>query len=305
MSLAWATVVVVVLLLPGFAFFFGFYLPEQVTREATPISPLGQLAIVVGLSFLVHACSYIVINSFLCKSEILGIRCVALDQFIPLLRIDSLPAAPRLGDRPETLAAIRGTLGESGRMVDENAVQITAYFVAVTSIGVLLGLLAGMVMQLSSMQRFARHRWMYSLNEGRRHAWGSKKARRIKAKVLSKTSEAGAVLIYSGVVEDFFAKTDGTISQLVLRYPQKGHIKVGEAGGAENINMVDLPVDGKEVGRSFLFLTSDDIANVFFVAEPVVEATSQEMDRLRKLKEAKDKVASGDAPSGLGGAGPQ
>ncbi len=289
MSLAWATVVVVVLLLPGFAFFFGFYLPDQVTREATPISPLGQLAIVVGVAFLVHAGWYVAINGWLCRSEILGARCVALDEFIPLLRIDSLPAPPRQSDTPQTLSAIRGTLASTSKMVDDNAVQITAYFFVVTVTGALLGLAAGMVMQLRAMRRFARHRWMYSLNEGRRHAGGSKKAKRVRANVLTKSSDtSGAVLIYTGVVEDFFVKTDGTISQLVLRYPKKGHIRIGDAGSMEAIAVQDIPPAELDAGLSFLFLTSSDIANVFFVAEPVLEHTEQEMQELRRLKEARD-----------------
>lgn len=52
MSIAWATVVLVVLLTPGFAFVWGFYAPHQVTRESVPASPLGQLAGAVVLSFL-------------------------------------------------------------------------------------------------------------------------------------------------------------------------------------------------------------------------------------------------------------
>ena len=52
MSIAWATVVLVVLLLPGFVFFWGFYAPNQVTRETVPGSPLDQLAGVVIFEFL-------------------------------------------------------------------------------------------------------------------------------------------------------------------------------------------------------------------------------------------------------------
>ena len=140
---------------------------------------------------------------------------------------------------------------------------------------------------------------MYSLNEGRRHAGGSKKAKRVRANVLTKSADtSGAVLIYTGVVEDFFVKTDGTISQLVLRYPKKGHIKIGDAGSMEAIAVQDIPPTEMDAGLSFLFLTSADIANVFFVAEPVLEHTDREMQELRRLKEAKEAKDAKDAESG-------
>jgi hypothetical protein len=54
MSLAWATVVLVVLLLPGILFCVAVYIPEQFTRDMAPKNALGQLAGVVLVSFVVH-----------------------------------------------------------------------------------------------------------------------------------------------------------------------------------------------------------------------------------------------------------
>ena len=54
MSLAWSSLVILLLLLPGVLFFVGLYIPEQFTRETTERSPIGYVAGVMGISFVVH-----------------------------------------------------------------------------------------------------------------------------------------------------------------------------------------------------------------------------------------------------------
>src|SRR5688500_2572058 len=102
MSIAWATVVIVVLLLPGFAFFWGFYAPNQVTREVSPASPLAQLAGVVVISFFAHAFAYLIINRGLCGAgpdSFLTPPCIDFDELSALIRIDAFTLP---GTSPQT-----------------------------------------------------------------------------------------------------------------------------------------------------------------------------------------------------------
>lgn len=58
MSIAWGSLVLLVVLLPGVLFFVGIYWPEQFTRESEPRSPLGQLAGALLVAFVVHGLAY-------------------------------------------------------------------------------------------------------------------------------------------------------------------------------------------------------------------------------------------------------
>lgn len=162
MSIAWATVVIVVLLLPGFAFFWGLYSPNQVTREVSPASPLAQLAGVVIISFLIHACAYFVINTRLCLGTgsgalptLAGMPCVDFDEFAALLRIEAfvLPGTP---PRPFRT------------MLDHYAGWILVYFGATGAITGLLGFSAGKLIENGYLSGFTRHRYLFMLERGRK-----------------------------------------------------------------------------------------------------------------------------------------
>ena len=55
MGLAWATIALVLFLLPGFLFHLGVTFPEDFTRENVKREQLGQLTGAVLVAFIVHA----------------------------------------------------------------------------------------------------------------------------------------------------------------------------------------------------------------------------------------------------------
>jgi hypothetical protein len=57
LSLAWGSLVLLIVLLPGILFFAGIYL---FTREAEPRSPLGQIAGALLVAFGIHGTAYLV-----------------------------------------------------------------------------------------------------------------------------------------------------------------------------------------------------------------------------------------------------
>ena len=54
MSIAWGSLVLLVVLLPGVLFFVGLHIPEKFTRDAVEQSALGQLAAVLCVSLFAH-----------------------------------------------------------------------------------------------------------------------------------------------------------------------------------------------------------------------------------------------------------
>lgn len=279
MSIAWATGVLVVLLLPGFFFFWGFYAPHQVTRESVPASPLGQLAGAVVVSFFVHALAYSVINSaVVCgapRGWLAAVPCIDFDQLAAVLRIDgaTLPGRPQ--------RALNG-------MFDAFAPWILAYFAIVAGAAFALGLAGGWGVS-SGWLPLMRHRYLFMLEEGRKREGaarrGSKQteARLVRAHVLSKTAHDDLVLIYDGILQDFYAKADGTISYIVLRGARSGTVKITSDQPRRAGDTTAL--EGGSAGdatTALLVLTSDDIANVYFEHLSTVIGSPEEEAQLAR-----------------------
>lgn len=278
MSIAWATGVLVVLLLPGFFFFWGFYAPHQVTRESVPSSPLGQLAGAVVVSFFVHALAYSVINSALvCRSAggwLAAVPCIDFDQLAAVLRVDgaTLPGRPQ--------RSLNG-------MFDAYAPWILVYFAMVAGAAFALGLGGGKLVSDGRLP-LMRHRYLFMLEEGRKREGAARRskqteARLVRAHVLSKTVHEDLVLIYDGILQDFYAKADGTISYIVLRGARSGTVKItsNQPRRAGDTTALESGSAG-DATTALLVLTSDDIANVYFEHLSTVLKSPEEEEQLAR-----------------------
>lgn len=262
MSIAWSTVIVVVLLLPGILFFAGFYFPEKVTRESAPISPLAQLSGVVGIALLLHAIFYGILNYGGLYEHFPSIKDIALDKFIIILRADSSnPNAP-------SALAFKG-------IFDRDALNIFIYFVVISGMGFLLGWRIGLLVTNGPLRMLASHQWQFRLLDGK------KSAKYVRAHVLSKTSHDGRVLIYDGIVEEFYAKASGTINHLVLKDARSGVLEIGNNVPIRHAGRIPLG-DNKEGSFQVLVLTSDDIANVYFEKVASITIVEGDMQKLAK-----------------------
>ncbi|HET7061612.1 MAG TPA: hypothetical protein VFI43_05490 [Nitrosospira sp.] len=249
MSIAWATVVIVVLLLPGFAFFWGLYAPNQVTREVSPASPLTQLAGVVIISFFVHAFAYLVINRGLCVDFLsFPVPCVDFDELSALVRIDAFTLP---GTAPATFRD----------MLDFYIFWIVLYFLATGAFTGLLGFGAGKLIENGHLRGFTRHRYLFLLEKGRK----SEESELVRAHVLSRTQNLNTIIFYDGILQDFFAKADGTISYIVLHDANTSVMEITASGPAHSKNTIPLDVEsGLRTTKPFLVITSENIANVYF-----------------------------------------
>lgn len=261
MSIAWATVVIVVLLLPGFAFFWGLYAPNQVTREVSPASPLAQLAGVVVISFFAHAFAYFLINTQLCRGITPNLPCVDFDELSALLRIDAFTLP---GAAPRTFRD----------MLDRSVAWILLYFLTTGSLIGVMGFGAGKLIENGYLRGFTRHWYLFMLEKGRKNE-GSEL---VRAHVLSRTQNLNTVIFYDGIVQDFYAKADGTISYVVLHDANTSAMEITASGPTHSKSSIPLDIGGGVGMKPFLVITSDDIANIYF--EPlntVVEGTDAEI----------------------------
>lgn len=281
MSIAWATVVLVVLLTPGFCFVWGFYAPHQVTRESVPASPLGQLAGAVVLSFFAHGLAHLLVNSALvCRAPggLLGLAvpCIDFDQFAALLRIDGLQPAGR-------------PLPALSAMVDASAGWIVLYFSVVAALFFGLGFGAGKLVEAGVLP-ITRHRWLSMLEQGRRQR---NTARLVRAHVLSRTAHGDAVLIYDGIVQDFFSRADGTITYVALRGARSGALEINKEAPRRTGQATSLdPLGSADASTALLVLTSEDIANIYFeqLSTVTVDAAEEQAldEKIARLEHAGD-----------------
>src|SRR5690606_32985292 len=151
MSLAWGSIVVLVMLLPGVLFFAGLHFPEKFTRDAVERSALGQLAGVLLISLVVHA------GVFLLWAAICW-------------RMPSLPridiGAFLLAMSPDT-----GDLRARDALVDRLSNQagwILIYLLTTAGFGMLLGWAVGARIVRGGLRFLTQHRWVYHLSIGDR-----------------------------------------------------------------------------------------------------------------------------------------
>jgi hypothetical protein len=285
MSIAWATVVIVVLLLPGFAFFWGLYAPNQVTREVSPASPLAQLAGVVIISFFVHAFAYLVINTGLCVNfPPVAVPCVDFDELSALVRIDAFTLP---GTAPATFRA----------MLDLYIFWILLYFLAAGGLTGLAGFGVGKLIENGHLRGFTRHRYLFLLEKGRK----SEESELVRAYVLSRTQNLNTVIFYDGILQDFFARADGTISYIVLHDANTSAMEITASGPAHSKDSIPLDVESGAPGvrgtKPFLVITSENIANVYFEPLNTVriesEADTEVLDKaINELEQSSDKTTS-------------
>lgn len=284
MSLAWATVVVVILLLPGFAFIFGFYAPNQVTREISPTTPLMQLAIVVLIAFITHSIAYVGINSDLCRDEKAIVPCVDFNKLATLLRADvSNPISKVESEQQPIDQELNPDLYESkagvNAMLNEFGLFIALYFVLTTIISAWIGFRFGSAIANGHLKSFTRHRYLFPLEACLKG--GKKGTPVLKAYVLSKTMHNKNTILYEGYLQAFFSKADGTISYLVLFDVKNSIMSIHDTGQKfSTFRTIDGFTNDNDSSIAQLVITSENIANVYFTSRTNISSSTEESEKI-------------------------
>jgi hypothetical protein len=273
MSIAWATIALVVLLLPGVLFFIGQYLPEQFTRDTTPRSALGQLAGVVLISLLVHGL-YFTIQPVLCH-WLWSLPCIDLTYVLGLLN------AGRPGEiELSTLASD----------IERYRVEIFTYLLASALAGFTIGAGLGNAIRRGHFRFLAQHRWVLDLPlpQAASHTY---------AHVLTRISHEGRQLVYRGRVEQFGLLANGQFSYVVLSGTHRAYMRLLE--GASVMDSKPHPIGtGANVSpsgqgrrlKSLFVVEGPDIANVIFDSYAVdIRAEPEALEELSEIEKASER----------------
>lgn len=249
MSLAWSTVALLVLLLPGFLFFVGLYLPERISRDIIPGGTLTQLGGIVLVAFFVHALLYAVLMSA-CGS-LSWLPCISFDAALSTFSPDLKEAAS-----PSALA----------QNMNVHRWWILAYFLGTSGFGLLIGFITGVLIVTGPFRFLAKHSWIYDLVDLDDSSF-------TLAYVLTNIRTDDRILMYRGYLQEYCFTPEGKISYLVLmgcsRYYMKLENKKPITTAAKDWLVIGqssdgLMTDGSEKQWSFMVIEGEDIANVVF-----------------------------------------
>jgi Putative peptidoglycan binding domain len=201
-SLAWSTVVLLVLLLPGFFFFGGLYAPDRFARDLAPRNPLGTLAWTVLVAYLTHVLLSLVIS--LRGSPV---------QWATIL-LSMLPVSPTGTDQSGGAARV---LGYSVY----GSIEVPAYVILSCAVGWSAGWLAGKGAAAGMLPLLLQHSWVYD-----ERGPGGKL---IYAHVLSNIEYQGKALLYKGRLRYFGLNADGTLSYVVLLATEQRFLHLNES----------------------------------------------------------------------------
>jgi hypothetical protein len=251
-AIAWATIAILVLLLPGFMFFTGFYAPSRFSRDTTPRSTVGQLAAIVLVAFIVHV-------------VLMWSTRVALLVF---------PKLPQVDLRLVLSALQAGTAGSAS--VNELSESLSEHWVVIP-LYIGLSVIAGLGVGYGTAKGAVRgpftflleHRWVYELTPPK-----GARAASTYAHVLTKIQDSGRIVMYRGPLHQFGLQNDGRFSYLVLRRAERFYLELGPekpvttATRAMVIGATRTKGDVERLAQSreidFLYVAGQEISNVVF-----------------------------------------
>lgn len=273
MSIAWGSLVLLILLLPGILFFVGALFPEQFTRDAEQRSPLGQLGGTLFIAFFVHGALYATLTTF-CGG------------WLPCISIEALLVA--INATPEFPGAIEAT----ARMLAMYRWAIVGYAFLTCIMGIGAGYLYGRLVSSKKISALTRHPWIYDLGaDGLTYAY-----------VMTHVRQEERVLMYKGFLKAAGLRVDGRFSYLILRdvtrYYMSLETEAPRTSAAEHHKRIgesqrpgDDPSrpnhDAIASSRS-LFIEGEDIANAMF--EKLSVKRSKDLFDFAKIVEEERKL---------------
>ncbi|WP_438278392.1 hypothetical protein [Nitrobacter sp.] len=168
MSIAWTTIIVIALLLPGVFTFIGYSTTERFSRDIIKTSAVGEIGAAVLIAIVVH----------LIALWILTLCGFSLTEFIqPLIDHENLPAS--------TIA----------NLVVQRLAPIAIYVVVTALAGTVVGWLIATAVIRGGLPRLGKHKWIYTVMNASREGI-------VTAHVMTTTAENNRILMYKGILSE-------------------------------------------------------------------------------------------------------
>ena len=204
MALAFSTLVVLILLLPGILAVPGIYASDRLSRDVVPQSLLAQLAIFIIVATLVHLVFYSVINEYLAP---LG--------WVPPVRLDIVFSFTSLGSANAQSSAILA------KNIEENVDWIGGYLFLTSFAGFGLGYVFGKGILKGVFRFAATNSWLYDAVTAT-HRKTDRNEVLGRDPVLTSVEHEGTRIIYYGVVHHCQFTPEGKLAYVVLSSPRRG-----------------------------------------------------------------------------------
>ncbi|HEX8664481.1 MAG TPA: hypothetical protein VF744_10675 [Beijerinckiaceae bacterium] len=238
MSLAWTTVLVIALLLPGVFVLVGFAASERHSREVVRTSAVGDVALALLLSIILH----------LLAGVLLALLPIDYPRFFrPFAYYNHFP--------PEMLSKIIRT----------RLWKVLIYIIATAGFGLWAGWTLGRQLVRGRFRFLATHRWIYDMIRFSEGVQGT-----LRVFIVTSTVENNKALMYKGYYEELFLRGDGRIAYIVLYNCTKFFMDLTKE---TPVTGTELPLSG-DGGAPMadpwnrLLVDGDNIANIYFDKSP-------------------------------------
>jgi hypothetical protein len=227
MSIAWATILIVLLLLPGIAFLGGLSLFTRQSRDIVRSNVIGDIAMAVGLAVAIHLLFFLIA---------FGIATFAgLDILRPLRAFTFYAIMPQW-------------------QVLERAFTWLPLYLLYTLV---ISLLSGAAGIYVGRHRFvATHKWAYDLDIYRREQ------ENVLAYIVTNIKEGSRVLMYKGVLLDFYQEQNGTFAYVILGTCSRYFLDMNEPKATTPPVALFSSIRPRVI--DYFFVDGKNIANILF-----------------------------------------
>lgn len=250
MSLAWATIALIVFLLPGIFFFIGLASYERLSREIIRSSVVSEVAMACAIALAIHFVSISVLSIF-------GFR---LSQFVePLAEYSKIPTDVFV------------------QRVSACLMPVATYLAITTLLGFSFGFVVAINIVSGPLRRLARHKWIYDIIDVDR------KGGFVTAFVMTTIVDDSRIIMYKGRVHDIFLEPNGNISYLVLKNCFRYYMTFADG---ELVTSKQLELFGSRQGTrpanvwDRLLIEGGNITNVLFDSSPEIRAQAEGKEAL-------------------------
>jgi hypothetical protein len=244
MSIAWTSILIIALLLPGVFFFIGYATGDRYTREIVKSSAIGEIGWAVFISIVIHLLGW-------------GIVAVCGFDLASNLKRDA-----DFNNMPHWLLVDHLV----GRIL-----PVSLYLLATA----LAGLGAGCVASWGAINGYLpfliKHKWInqvkLSLREGL-----------VTAYVMTTLVENNRALMYKGILAEFYQDADGKFAYVVLKTCSRYFMTFEETSPrtGEQLQLFGATqAERQDRVWDFLHIDGKNIANILFDPSPQIVETNE------------------------------